>query len=134
MRAAAESPGQAREHTRSWLEHFGFPAEAVDDVELAVNEAVSNAVEHAYPPEVADGVVEIAGEVEVLPDRWRQIRFWVRDRGRWRPQPSDPGFRGRGLLMMAALMAEAIIRHGDPARGHGTEIVLLTPPVPPASS
>jgi hypothetical protein len=38
----------ARAQVRRWLAEFSWPAVKLDDIVLAVSEAVSNAVEHAY--------------------------------------------------------------------------------------
>ena len=63
---------------------------------LAAGELCANAVEHAYP---ADG----GGSVEVALARepGGVLTLVVRDRGRWRPPPADPGERGRGLASCA---------------------------------
>jgi hypothetical protein len=44
----------------------------------------------------------------------------VADRGRWRPLPSDPGYRGRGLRMMRGWMDSVIIQ---PAAA-GTTVIM----------
>jgi anti-sigma regulatory factor (Ser/Thr protein kinase) len=69
-------------------------------VVLAVNEAVANAIEHGRA-ERARVVVE--AEIDEL-----VLRATVRDRGRWLDRPSDPD-RGRGLLLMEALMDEVAV-------------------------
>ena len=38
----------ARYQVRRWLAALSWPAAALDDIVLAVSEAVTNAVEHAY--------------------------------------------------------------------------------------
>jgi len=38
-----------RERFRRWLEALCWPPREVDDIIMAVNEAVSNAVEHTHP-------------------------------------------------------------------------------------
>lgn len=90
---------RARRQIRGWLSGLGWPEQALADLEYAVSEAVSNAVEHAYRSEPGSGVVEVAGVMEVtavveeLSDGTRRARVWVRDHGRWRPVPADPGDR-----------------------------------------
>jgi len=102
-----------RRVARSWAEDCALDDDLAEDVVLAVDEAVTNAVEHAYPGQV--GVVRLAlsrgegGEVTVT----------VEDEGTWRP-PSDPGFRGRGLLLIDALADHA----GVTATGAGTTVAM----------
>jgi len=48
-----------RAELRGWLAAFALSDELEDDVVLAVNEAASNCVEHAYAPETLDGTVEL---------------------------------------------------------------------------
>lgn len=45
-----QSPRQAREFTRELLGALGVPSDVVDDAELLVTEAVTNAVIHARTP------------------------------------------------------------------------------------
>lgn len=85
----------ARRALREWLNRLGVPEEDVQALAQAVGEATANAVEHAYTPEERGtvrlrGTVEADGTVEVV----------VADGGRWRPPPTEPGTRGRGLLLM----------------------------------
>lgn len=43
----------ARQQVRQWLDALGWPVEHAEDIELAVNEATANVVDHAYPPDAA---------------------------------------------------------------------------------
>lgn len=112
-----------RRRIRDWLGGLGWPDDETDDVVLAVHEAVANSVEHGYGG-VAAGDVEVTGERIVDGGRQR-VRFVVRDEGRWRP-PRDPGYRGRGLLVMRGCMADVDVRPG----AAGTEVVLVSRPLP----
>ena len=58
---------------------------------LAAAELCANAVEHAYP-EGTGGAVEVAAARELA----GTVTLVVRDRGRWRPPPVDPGERAAG--------------------------------------
>lgn len=112
-----------RDRLRRWLDAWAWPELELDDVVLAVHEAVSNSIEHGY------GGVD-AGEVEVVGTRLcdgdrQRARLTVRDGGRWRT-PCEPGYRGRGLPVMRGCMDEVEIRPG-PA---GTEVEMLSRPVP----
>lgn len=93
-----------RERLRARL--GGLGRAELDDVVLAVHEAVSNSVEHGYAGRAAGEIV-------------------VRDEGRWRP-PSDPGFRGRGIAVMRGCMADVDL---SPGVG-GTEVAMVSRPVP----
>jgi anti-sigma regulatory factor (Ser/Thr protein kinase) len=125
--AEAAAPRAARHGVRAWLSGGVWPEEVVADIEYAVSEAVSNAVEHAYPPGAAgrvtvDAMLEPAG-------RLRQVRLVVTDRGRWRPPPAAAEGRRRGLQLMAGCMASVTLRPGGEARPGGTEVVMVSRPV-----
>jgi anti-sigma regulatory factor (Ser/Thr protein kinase) len=117
--ATPEAPGVAREWIQSALARAGWPPGAVEDVMLAVDEAVQNAVEHGSE---AHAPVEIELGLE---DGDAEVR--VRDRGRpGAPVPTGPpetppdwSPRGRGRAIMAAL-ADADWRAYD----GGTEVRL----------
>lgn len=86
-----------RHQLESWASTTGLSASAVADLVLSGYEALANAAEHAYP--------SVLGPVDLVAVRTTDGRVLVTvgDRGRWRPPPADPGFRGRGLLMIHAL-------------------------------
>lgn len=114
-----------RERLRAWLDGFGWSEDDVDDVVLAVHEAVSNSVEHGYRGR-EPGEVEVTG-VRSVDDDGQRVRLLVRDDGRWRP-PGDPGYRGRGIAVMRGCVAEVQVQPGD----DGTAVVLVSRPVPVA--
>ena len=101
--ATPDEVGAARGALRAWLTDNEVPHQQAEDVLLAVGEACTNAVEHAYPaerPDTADFTVEgkIAG---------RDLSVSVTDHGAWRiPNPTADPFRGRGLVLMRAVMDE----------------------------
>ncbi|HEU5475355.1 MAG TPA: SpoIIE family protein phosphatase [Actinophytocola sp.] len=83
-----------RKRFSSWL--YGLRA-GPDDLlalELSVVEAVTNAIEHAYSGPA--GVVRVAAGL----DRDGTLSVEISDDGRWKPPRANPGFRGRGLVMM----------------------------------
>ncbi|NUT97236.1 MAG: ATP-binding protein [Saccharothrix sp.] len=84
-----------RVHLDQWLLGIGLSDDDRYDLLVAVNEAVSNAVEHAYDPGSA-GRVRVAGEVR--PDG--SVHVVVSDDGSWRVPPIELSDRGRGLLLM----------------------------------
>jgi serine/threonine-protein kinase RsbW len=84
-----------REQMASWARRFGLSSDAVDDIVLATHEALANVADHAYPNGSGDAELDAAcvhGEIQVV----------VRDHGSWKV-PSDPGWRGRGLVLIAGL-------------------------------
>lgn len=128
---------------RRWLAGLAWPEDPAEDIVLAVHEAVSNVIEHAYPAG-GIGVITVHGVLVNDPPAasWdsapaaavfrgaRRVRVSVRDDGRWQPDPHDRGdparARGRGLMMMAALMAEMTITAGAES---GTQVELISKPV-----
>ncbi|MEV4314983.1 ATP-binding protein [Actinocrispum sp. NPDC049592] len=115
MPAMAEHVGLIRAQLTGWAGRLGLTAVQRQDVVLAVDEAASNAVEHAYP--------STPGTVTIFAAHTRSgdaVRVIVSDEGLWRPPPADPGFRGRGLAMME-LVAEVFRLMSGPG---GTTVVL----------
>jgi anti-sigma regulatory factor (Ser/Thr protein kinase) len=96
---------------RRWLAAAGAAPEEVQDVTMAANEAIQNAIEHAH--------ALTRRAVEVLLDRTNgAIELAVRDHGTWRtPRESE---RGRGLPLMRALMDSVEVEPGP----HGTTVTL----------
>ena len=121
--AAPAAASIVRDRLRAWLGGLGWPEAELDDVVLAVHEAVSNSVEHGYAGRDA-GEVDIAG-TRTVDGTGQRVRVVVRDEGRWRP-PSDPGFRGRGIAVMRGCMADVDL---SPGAG-GTEVEMVSRPVP----
>jgi anti-anti-sigma factor len=95
----AEPPVVAtlRRAIRQWAVESGASDDEAYDLVLAVGEAVTNVVEHAYTS--SGGQVEVEGCI-----RNGLAGIVVRDHGQWRPFRSDDG--GRGLLLMRGLMEE----------------------------
>jgi anti-sigma regulatory factor (Ser/Thr protein kinase) len=101
-----------RHNLQRWAAHTGLSTLDVADLVLASYEALANAVEHAYPSG--------GGPVDLVAARAADGRVLVavRDYGRWRPPPSDPGSRGRGLPMINTLAHRAAVLHS----AHGTYV------------
>lgn len=94
--ATAERLAQIRHRLLAWIAPLGVPDPVVADIVLAVNEACTNSVEHAYRNADA-GTIEIeaslvAGDIVVC----------IGDQGSWRPPSDEPTTRGRGLPIMEA--------------------------------
>jgi anti-sigma regulatory factor (Ser/Thr protein kinase) len=144
--AAPETAGLLRSEMRRWLELLEWPDDAALDILLAVNEAVSNSVEHAFTDtRPAERIVEVTAAVQQV-DRHRRVEAWVRDNGRWLPRPGPEPYvnRRRGLPMMYAVMEQVTIHRGNPqpvpvglgvpaageASAEGTVVILLSPAAP----
>jgi anti-sigma regulatory factor (Ser/Thr protein kinase)/putative methionine-R-sulfoxide reductase with GAF domain len=100
-----------RSAVRRWLAETPATGEEADELLLAIGEATTNVVEHAYGPEggVLDVRLELAGG---------DVLVRVADQGQWRsPRGSD---RGRGTMLMRALCDDVEV---DRQPG-GTRIVL----------
>ena len=85
-RRAPDQLAVVREAMRSWLASAGVDAGDGEVVVLAAGELCANAVEHAYPAG-SDAAVEVA----LAREPGGGLTLVVRDRGRWRPPPADPG-------------------------------------------
>ncbi|MFD7658487.1 ATP-binding protein, partial [Actinosynnema sp. NPDC059797] len=105
--ARASELAPTRHALRAWLDRCGLDREQVQDVLIAAGEACANAVEHAYR-DVPAGVVRL--EASVAADR---LNLTVTDDGRWRPaEPDTSGYRGRGIKVIRALVAELAVVPG----------------------
>lgn len=103
-------------------EAVGFPTDSVEDIRLAVTEACTNVVMHAYEPGRAKTHIEF--EALAAPDGG--LIFWVRDEGRGLDDPSSSPGLGLGLPLIAALAFEHELRP-NPA-GRGSEIRMTFSP------
>lgn len=97
---------EVRHQVQRWAARTGLPAPGVADLVLSSYEALANAAEHAYPS--GHGPVDLVA-VRTTDGR---VLVTISDRGRWRPPPADPGFRGRGLLMIKALAHRVEVKQG----------------------
>jgi anti-sigma regulatory factor (Ser/Thr protein kinase) len=113
-----------RERFRRWLGLLRWPPREVDDVVMAVNEAVTSAVEHTHPSAVG-AEVRVAARQYAERDGGRRILVAVAGGEYWTPDPE--GFEGPGLLMMHACMdAIEVAREAD-----GVTMLLTSAKVPP---
>jgi anti-sigma regulatory factor (Ser/Thr protein kinase) len=122
------TPGEVRRKLRRWLEVLGWPREHAEDLLLAVDEAVSNAVEHAYTAPIPtqthpDGPgLELCVSDTTATDDTHRVVVSITDRGRWKPRAVSPGSRGRGLQMMRALTDSLDVT----ATGSGTRVKMIS--------
>jgi serine/threonine-protein kinase RsbW len=105
-----------RHRAANFASRHGAAPEVVDDVALAVSEAVTNAVKYAYESGTA-GTVELAACAR---KPWLEIR--VRDSGTGFGRGSVDGL-GLGLSIIARLCAEMKIVQ----EGTGTEVQMRFP-------
>lgn len=97
-----------RDDVRTWLRAGSVAPPRQRDLLLALGEASTNAVEHAYRGRRAGTV-----EVEIEQEGDDVLRVQVRDRGGWREEP-QPGDRGKGIGLMSAVCRDLdIARHED---------------------
>jgi anti-sigma regulatory factor (Ser/Thr protein kinase) len=126
LRAHARSVGEGRRAIACALKDRGFSAELVDSVRLAVSEALSNAVRHAY--------AERRGPIELgaLLEEERGVVIVVRDHGSGFAHTSpDPG-TGLGLTLMESVSDTLEIA---PVADGGTEVrMTFSEPSPEESS
>ncbi len=96
---------------RRWLRHHGANGSQTLEITLAVSEACTNAIEHAYSPAPAEFTLRATATDG-------RMTFVVSDAGRWRaPRGQD---RGRGLTIIRAAMDEVEVNSSET----GTEIVM----------
>jgi anti-sigma regulatory factor (Ser/Thr protein kinase) len=112
-------PGQLpalRAELRHWL--AALPGDARDDVVLAVNEAASNCVEHAYSPATVDDTIDLTLWTEP-----GSVSIEIVDHGAWRTPSGQPTGCGRGIEIMQRLMASVLIHYDS----RGTRVLLCHP-------
>jgi anti-sigma regulatory factor (Ser/Thr protein kinase) len=104
---------------RSWLAGFGLDTEAEHGLVVAVNEAATNSVEHAYRSPVASSVDGRTFEVKLHaePD-WLCLE--ITDRGVWQEPAAVAEGRGLGIPLMHQLVSSVTIDKND----RGTRVVL----------
>ncbi|HEY0639133.1 MAG TPA: SpoIIE family protein phosphatase [Pseudonocardiaceae bacterium] len=101
--ATPDSLTKVRGTVVRWLSAIGGTTEEIGDVVLAVHEACSNVVEHAYGP--------TGGQIHLrLVKRPPDVVVTVRDTGTWRPPRGT--HRGRGKHLMKGCSDELQIDHG----------------------
>ncbi|MGN6796285.1 MAG: SpoIIE family protein phosphatase [Streptosporangiaceae bacterium] len=107
-----------------WLAEIDAAAPDRNDLMLAVVEMVTNAVEHAYPPDQR-GRVQLSAAL--APDGTLECR--VTDQGRWRQPDHAAGYRGHGLMVAGRVVDQLRVSINgpvgdEPAREPGTVVTL----------
>jgi serine/threonine-protein kinase RsbW len=90
----------------AWLEQVDLDPSLRQDAVLAVSEAAGNAAEHAYDFD-GEGIVQVEAWVSE-----GELHISIRDRGAWR-EPRPERDRGRGRMIMKALMRNVTVEPGD---------------------
>lgn len=127
------TPSIARDRLRHWLRAHRWAPASVDELVLAISEAVSNSIEHGYrvSPDPAEelvahpSVIELDGKI-VADNDGRRAEFTITDSGRWMRPSRDRGSRGHGLTIIRACAEEVSIEGGET----GTTVFLRSRPVP----
>jgi serine/threonine-protein kinase RsbW len=103
VNAEPERLGDLRDQLAEWLAAAGAPVELRERLVLAMNEAVTNSVAHAYRNNPA-------GPVRVSAQRsGNTVQVVVSDHGHWRPARPNNGPGGRGVLIMQESVDEVLI-------------------------
>lgn len=112
--AVAASVAEARNAVTSFAEAAGATGDALAAVSLAVSEAVTNAVLHAYLDHPEPGSIEVRARREA-----ETVVVEVADQGRGMlPRTDSPGL-GLGLPLIAQMTESLEVHDRD---GGGTEI------------
>jgi len=114
--ARPESVALVRQALAGMCEALGVADQVADDVRIAVTEACTNAVVHAYESDQRASVDVEASAHE------GSLTVLVRDAGRGMGRWSEAGGLGLGLPLIAALTENVEVRAGP--RDSGTEVVM----------
>jgi serine/threonine-protein kinase RsbW len=124
------APSVVRQRVSRWLQALRWPPAQIEELVLAVSEAVSNSVEHGYrvPPEAVGhpGVVVVRGRMLPEPDGYRRVELSIHDDGTWREPSRGASTRGHGMLIMRTCVDVIKIDHDS----DGTTVVMLSRPTP----
>ena len=116
--AEADRLATVRQALREWLAACGLKPLTVQNILVAAGEACANAVEHGYRDDPG-GPVRLQAEATA-----ENIRLTVTDSGVWKQPDSEAGsLRGRGLVLMRAMMSRVAI---TPGTDGGTTVTLET--------
>lgn len=106
MRAAAAQATAVRAAVLRWARAVCRSREIVDDIGLAVYEALANVIDHAYPPGTPHPVFDLHAERDA-----ETLTVVVADHGRWKPhQAGSARSWRRGLMLIEKLAAEFELR------------------------
>ena len=113
--AEPENVAVIRHVLGAFAEALRLPDDVVEDLRLAVTEACTNVVRHAYPPEQPGSV-----EISIRPtDEF--VSVVVSDRGRGIGTSSDTTGPGLGLPLIAAIADDVELQ---PVPGGGSRVAM----------
>jgi serine/threonine-protein kinase RsbW len=127
--AVPHSLRHARVAFTEWLTQLQWPADDADDLILAVNEAVANVIDHAYPAGNPGAVGLHAWRSAGSSPATRRVTITITDHGDWdrEHRTIDPaGRRGQGLALMSACTAKMQIQRS----AGGTTVTLVSNDAP----
>src|SRR6478672_3976249 len=113
--ARPENVSVIRHVLGAFAEALRLPDDLVEDLRLAVTEACTNVVRHAYPPEHPGPV-----EISIVPSE-DQVSVVVADFGRGIGSSSDTTGPGLGLPLIAAIADEVELQ---PVPGGGSRVAM----------
>lgn len=117
--AHPQNAAHARTRVRAFAADAGMAADALNDLEVAVGEAVTNAILYGSPSAASRVFIACRVEADLL-------EVEVRDQGSGfdpttiRDDMSQNALGGRGLLLMRALMDDVRFQHD----AYGTRVLL----------
>src|SRR3954451_23171966 len=113
--AQPENVSVIRHVLGAFAEALRLPDELIEDLRLAVTEACTNVVRHAYPPGRSGPV-----EISIRPEE-ECVNVVVADRGRGIGASSDMTGPGLGLPLIAAIADEVELQ---PVPGGGSRVAM----------
>jgi serine/threonine-protein kinase RsbW len=96
-----------RRRLSHWLHGDDLDPDLVDDLVMAVSEALENCCDHAFAGTATSGTMTLTAHASDA-----VLVITVADDGCWQEAPSEPGIRGRGLAMMRELVDDVVIECG----------------------
>ena len=123
--AQARNIAVVRRALEAIAEELALPRRVIEDMRLAVTEACTNVVRHAYTAAEAAGPSAML--VEMLPET-DGMQVIVEDRGRGLGPSPDARGPGLGLPLIAALTSRLEVSHGADERG--SRIAMWFAPAP----
>ena len=119
----------ARAAIAEWLALLHWPRDDADDLILAVNEAVTNVIEHAYPATHPGSLGLHAWCGPGSAPATRRATVTITDLGEWdhtHGALDHANRKGHGLTVMSACTAETRVKRS----AHGTTVTLISNDVP----
>jgi serine/threonine-protein kinase RsbW len=124
--AKARNIAVVRRALEAIAEELALPRRLVEDMRLAVTEACTNVVRHAYEGAEADDAS--AMRVDLLPHAGG-MRVVVEDRGRGLGPSPDASGPGLGLPLIAKLTTKLEVSHGAGDRGSRVAMSFALAPI-----